>query len=259
MKGFSLMFLAFLLSFSTVIAQEGSYYEVDISVDKGDDATYYDGEPIFISFITTEDAYVVIYDIDTEGKLSLIFPESIEENGFIRANSTYQIPEDDDDYSLKIKGPQGEEFICAVTSPEPLRIPAIFKGEGEVHFRIEGDPLSAIEKINEELIVGTGGIHDIDICHLFVEYGEEGRKCPLPPFPFPPFSCSMEIVSKPKGAKIYFDGRYFGKTPAVIAGIPPGNHRLVIKKGGYYRYERYIFLHKGEREFVKVHLKWKRW
>lgn len=259
MKSFSLMLLAFLLSFSIVIAQEDSYYEVDISVDKGDDATYYNGEPIFISFRTTEDAYVVIYDIDTEGKLSLIFPESVEEDGFIRANSTYQIPEDDDDYSLKIKGPPGEEFICAVTSPEPLRIPAIFKGEEEVYFRIEGDPLSAIEKINEELIIGTGGIYDIDICHFYVEYGEEERKCPLPPFPFPPFSCSTEIVSTPRGAKIYLDGRYFGKTPGVIAGIPPGNHRLVVEKGGYYRYERDIFLHKGEREFVKVHLKWKLW
>ncbi|TES94005.1 MAG: DUF4384 domain-containing protein [Candidatus Cloacimonadota bacterium] len=259
---FSLFALFFLCSIS--IAQKVNTLEIDISVDKGDDAVYYDGEHIFISFRAAEDVYIIVYDIDTDGNINLIFPESVGEQGFIRANRTYQIPEDDDDFSFKVKAPPGEEFICAIASIEPLRMPVIFKEEeGESQFRVEGDPMNAIEKINEDILGGNSGRWAIDICQFYVEYSEEDEYFlsppPPPPFPYPPYGCSMQIISKPGGAKIYLDGRYFGKTPAVIAGVPAGVHRLRLTKKGYYKYEEEIHLYPGDRERVKVYMKWKLW
>jgi len=262
LTGFTLISIALFLLFSIARAQEESDFKVDVSVDKGDDATYYDEEPIFITFRTTEDAYIIIYGIDTKGNLNLIFPESVKETGFIRANRTYQIPEDDDDFSFKVQGPPGEEFICAVASSEPLRIPAIFKEqEEETYFRVEGDIERAIENITEDILSGSSGAYATDVCYIYVEYGEERAIFPPPPspFPLPPFCCLIEIISRPRGAKVYLDGRYFGKTPTVIAGIPPGTHRLLLIKKGYYRYEEEIHLYRGDRECVKVHLKWKLW
>ncbi|MCK4233672.1 DUF4384 domain-containing protein [candidate division WOR-3 bacterium] len=249
MKRLLFFLLSLFVLFANTTAQEEYNLEIDVSVDKGDEAVYYDEEPIFISFRTTENAYVIIYDIDTDGNLHLIFPEREEGRGFIRANRTYQIPADNDDYSLRIKGPPGEEFICAVASTEPLRIPAVFRGEEESQFKVEGDPEKAIENITEDILEGNRGAYATDICYLYVE-------CPFPP---PPLYCAVEIVSKPSGAKIYLNGRYFGRTPAVITGIPPGVHRLVLNKKCYYRYMREIVLGKGERERVKVRLKWKLW
>lgn len=255
-----IFFFVFFSIVSIASPREENGFEIDVSVDKGDDATYYDGEPIFISFRMTEDGYIVVYDIDTEGNLNLIFPESADEDGFIRANKTYQIPEDNDDYSFKVNGPPGEEFICAVASSEPLRIPSIFEEGDGANFRVKGDRIRAIEKITNEILGDRSVIYETDICHFYVEYSE-GEKASFPPAPFPspPFSCSMKIISRPPGAKLYLDGRYFGKTPVGVFGIPPGIHRLLLTKKGFYRYKKKIHLYQGDRRSIRVDLRWKFW
>jgi hypothetical protein len=249
-----LLFLSILLSISP--AQDRHSFEVDVSIDKGDDATYYGEEYIYIYFRVTGDAYIVIYNIDTKGDIKLVYPEP-EDNGFVKANSTYQIPRKDDEYYLRVNGPPGEEFICAVASENPLNIPSIlYRGEEETSFRIEGDVEEAIEALNDDIIANKGGVKSVDVCHFYVDMREDKM---FPPPPQPPFLGSIVIKSRPPNAKIYFDGRYFGKTPAVIGGIPPGKHNLELSKRGYYRYEEEVVIDEGEREAVSVNLKWRFW
>ena len=250
--------LSTLFVFSTfVLAQEKDGFEIDVSIDKGDDATYYDNESIFISFRTNDDAYVIIYNIDTQGNINLIYPESNEKNAIVAAYKMIQIPEEDDDFSYRVTtGPSGEEFICAGASTERMRIPVILRGNTRV--QVEGDPVSVIEDITEEIISSTHGEYSTDICHFYVADHEEEFP-PFPPFPHFPVGCALKVVSKPMGAKVFIDGRYFGKTPTIIGGIPPGLHRVVVRKKYYYQFEEEVFLDGGEREYLRVHLEWKLW
>lgn len=257
MKKVWIFFLFASILLTILSAHEKNPFALDISVDKGDDATYYDEEYIYIYFKVTKDAYVVIYNIDTEGNIKLLYPEP-KDKGLIEENLTYQIPRKDDEYYLRVNGPPGDEFICGVASKSPLNIPSVLYSDNkESSFRIEGDVEEAIEALNDDIIANRGGVNAIDVCHFYVDM-EEGRKVP-PPLPQPPFLGSIVIKSRPESAKIYFDGRYFGKTPAVIGGIPPGRHSLKLTKGGYYRYENEIVIDEGEREVVDVNLKWKFW
>jgi len=260
MKKFCYILFLILLISSLSSAEEEDDFRIDMNVDKGDDAVYYEGEPIFISFHSTKDAYIFIYDIDTNGKISAIYPESSEEKGFIKANKTYRIPAEVDDYSFRVKGPSGEEFICCVTSSEPLHIPSIFEEQkGDTYFQVEGEPEEAIKDIADEILKWSQGSSAVDVCHFFVEEEKDEFMPPLPPFPTPPFCGSLKIQTKPRAAKIYLDGRYFGRTPAVIGGIPPGKHRLLLTKNGYYKYSKMIHINGGDIKTIRLNLKWKLW
>jgi len=249
-----LIFLSLLLC-GTANSQVGQDFDIDVSIDKGDDATYYDGESIFISFRSEEDAYVVVYDVDTDGEINLVFPSEGDEDIFIKANKTYQIPEDDD-FSFKVKGPEGKEYLCMVASKKPLNLPDILGKEGE-SYSIKGDMKKAIKKINEEILGEVSGEYSIDICHFYVEENED--YIPTLRLPHRKLPGCVEIVSRPGGAKIYLDGRYFGRTPAVIGGIPPGKHEVKLTRKGYYRIKKEFFIDYGERRNIKVNMKWKLW
>ncbi len=247
------------LPMGVIHAEISSDLQVAIEIDKGDDATYYNDEAIFISFRTSDEAYVVVFNIDSEGKLNLLFPEADDEVHAIPGYTTYKIPEQDDDYSLKVTGVDGEEFIVAVASAVPLRIPSMFSERTE--FSVRGEVDEIIEEIAEDMLDGRDAPLAIDVCHFYIGDGEKYPGFPpFPPFPFPPCGCGfLQVISKPDGAKVYLDGKPFGKTPTVIAGIPPGKHELVVRKRCYYTVSREVFIDEGERERVKVRLEWSLW
>lgn len=239
-----------------VVAAEVDELEIDVEIDKGDDATYYHEEPIFISCITSDDAYVAIFNIDSEGRLHLVFPDSPDESCYLPANTTVRIPEEDDDFSLKVTGVSGEEFICAVASRAPLRIPSIF-GEG-ARYSVEGDPVSVMHDIAEDMLEGQEAAYTVDMSHFYIGEEEEFPPFPLhPPFPLPPWAGCLQVISKPSGARVYLNGRFCGETPTVIAGIPPGTHTLTVQKKWYHGFREEICIGEGDRESVKVRLKWK--
>ncbi len=255
MEKYTVFVLLFFLISVTAHSQVAQNFKIDVSVDKGDESTYYADESIFISFRSEEDAYIVVYDIDTDGEISLILPEDAEDKISIKANKTYQIPEDGD-FSFKVRGPEGEEFICMVASRKPLKLPDILGIEGE-KYSIKGDREKAIKKINEEILSGNKDNYSTDVCHFYVE--EDAEHVPAPLFRHPVLPGSVEILSRPGGAKIYLDGMYFGRTPAVIGGIPPGKHKIKLTKKGYFKIGREFFIESGERENIKVNMKWKLW
>lgn len=247
------------LSGGFAVAEDTSLLKVDVEIDKGDDATYYTDEAIFVSFRTNREAYVVVYNIDSEGRLNLLFPESDDGTDPVPAYTTYRIPEQDDDYSLKVTGIEGEEFICAVASTSPLRIPSIFSEKTE--FSVHGEVDEIIQEITEDMIDGRDVPWAIDVCHFSIGDEEECPPFPpLPPFPLHGFGFGcLQVLSKPAGAKVYLDGKPFGKTPSVIAGIPPGPHELVVRKRCYYEVQREVYIDECEKERVKVHLEWSLW
>lgn len=91
---------------------------VDVWLDKQCGATYRQGEKIIISFRTDADGFVTIYDIDTRGEVSVLFPNREQPDNFVRANTTYTMPNPNYSYDLIVQGPEGIEYVDIVASTD---------------------------------------------------------------------------------------------------------------------------------------------
>jgi hypothetical protein len=93
---------------------------VDVWTSEGDGVVVHPGEAMKVFFKTNRDAYVVVVDIDTRGRASLLFPANRFDDGFVRGRRTVALPERGAGYKLQVTGPPGVERILAFASDEPL-------------------------------------------------------------------------------------------------------------------------------------------
>jgi hypothetical protein len=93
---------------------------VTVAADRGANAVYQPGERIQITARCTDDANLLVYDIDAEGKISVLFPYHAE-NGYIEGHQTVAIPSGSAQDELVVQGPVGQGYIVAITSRSPFR------------------------------------------------------------------------------------------------------------------------------------------
>ncbi len=94
--------------------------DVDVWTDKGDDGVYQPGDAMRIKVRTTDDAYLLVYEIDSEGQVNLLFPLK-RGQGRIEGAHTLRLPGDDSDLELAVEQKTGQGFIVAVASDRPFR------------------------------------------------------------------------------------------------------------------------------------------
>jgi len=99
-----------------IVPQPRESITVNLWFDKQCGATYRQGEKIMINFRTNVDAYLTLYDIDTRGQVSVLFPNRHHPDNFVRGGSTYTIPTPNYSYDLLVEGPEGIEYVDAVAS-----------------------------------------------------------------------------------------------------------------------------------------------
>ncbi|HET9251939.1 MAG TPA: DUF4384 domain-containing protein [Candidatus Eisenbacteria bacterium] len=135
---------------------------VDVWVNREEGGVYRSGESMRIFFRTNSDAYVLVYNIDTEGFIHLVYPYGPSDPLRVEAGRTYRIPARHDPYDLVADGPPGMEFVVAVTSRHPFRdLPWFLRGGDPDEVRsddelesgqIVGDPYVGIERLNQRII-----------------------------------------------------------------------------------------------------------
>ena len=82
---------------------------------------YYDSEELFVTLRSSEDCYFVIYHLDTDNNMQIIYPNFWEKDkNFLKANTTRVIPENT---SFALSAPYGEERILVYASVRPFTIP----------------------------------------------------------------------------------------------------------------------------------------
>ena len=157
-------------AFSVTQYRSGNYANEGISIALEDPigSVYRDGESVRFSVRTDSDAYVVVFNIDTEGFVHLLYPRGGETLQRISPNRIYYLPEYEDE-ALVVSGKKGIEFVFAVAAPhrddfnrdeigfllDDERLPP------DRRFRIDGDPLLAANRIASQLIRGIshrGGV-----------------------------------------------------------------------------------------------------
>src|SRR5262245_7617810 len=94
--------------------------DVEIWTDRGDDAVYQEGEAMRVKVRTSMDAYLLVYEIDTDGDVNLLYPWK-RGSGFVTGRHTLRLPPDDSDHQLVVEQQTGQGFLVAVASERPFR------------------------------------------------------------------------------------------------------------------------------------------
>lgn len=145
-------------------------FAVELWTDRGNDAVYKPGDLMQVSVRSTDDAHMLVYEIDAEGAVNVLFPDG-GAAGFVQANHTYQMPPKDADVELVVREPVGQCYIVAIASLKPFEnlpwyLRAYNAQAAEVGYvgqpeeeegvtaegRVVGDPFVAIERIRRRVL-----------------------------------------------------------------------------------------------------------
>ncbi|HEY3215633.1 MAG TPA: DUF4384 domain-containing protein [Candidatus Eisenbacteria bacterium] len=149
----------------------GQGFGIELWTDRGNDAVYQPGQAIQVRARSSDDAFLLVYEIDAEGYVHSLFPER-GSNGFVEGHRTVPIPPEGAEVELVVQGPVGEGYIVAIASREAFReLPWFLRpydsqaegigyegGPGEqeegitAEGRVVGDPFVAMERIRRRVL-----------------------------------------------------------------------------------------------------------
>ncbi len=122
-------------------------------LDKQDGEVYGKGDVQTVTVQANADAYAVVYRIDTEGHVTVLWPRSRMDDGFVFGGHEYVLPVQGGP-RLRVGELEGEGFVEIILSRYPFDLRALeldFHHEpgGRVHdFRVAGDPFLAMNEVN---------------------------------------------------------------------------------------------------------------
>jgi uncharacterized protein DUF4384 len=194
-----------------VPAQAGaSPVAVDVWVNREEGGVYRPGESMRIFFRTRADAYVLVYNIDTEGYIHLVFPYGPSDPMRVEGGKTYRIPARHDPYDLVADGPPGMEFVVAVASKSPFRdLPWYLRGgdpdeaasDDELESgQVVGDPYVGMERLNQRIIAPEHADEsDITETWFYIEKRVDYPRyvcadCHYAAYPFDPYLSHCSVV-----------------------------------------------------------------
>jgi Domain of unknown function (DUF4384) len=88
---------------------------IELWTDRGSDAVYEPGDQLQVSARASEDTYLLVYEIDAEGAVNLLYPYR-GSTGLIEGQKTYVLPPENSDVELVVQPSTGQCFIVAIAS-----------------------------------------------------------------------------------------------------------------------------------------------
>lgn len=142
---------------------------VELWTDRGADAVYQPGDGIEIKARASADAYLLVYEIDAEGAVHVLYP-MVGQSGRVEGRHTYRLP-DDERGELMVDSETGEGYIVAIAARFPFEdLPWYLRpynpqGESVGYYgkpdeeegitedgKIVGDPFVAMERIRRRVL-----------------------------------------------------------------------------------------------------------
>lgn len=209
------------------------YLDVEVWTNHSDNE-YYEGDNVVLSFRTNRDAFVVIYSVDSRGRVNMLFPNAPGDDNYVTGGVTYSLPDGGDDFDLVVSGPEGVENIQAIASREKFPIPDWYPTSGL--FCDWDDRLEYMDYINAEYFVRYDGQRfAFDRTAIYINEWEQEYYRPVY---FPHYHdwtvCGNVYIDYPWGATVYINGIYWGVTPLYIPRVYVGWHTFTIYD--YYGY-----------------------
>ena len=126
---------------------------VSLWLNKDADQIFKRGEQLQVTFQTNEDAYAVLYRIDVEGRVDILWPTSRYSDGFVFGGHQYRLPSTEGP-KLRIGDGEGMGYVQAVVSRYPFDLRDLEvdfhheNDQGEFGFYVAGDPFLAMNEVN---------------------------------------------------------------------------------------------------------------
>ncbi|MCP4580630.1 MAG: DUF4384 domain-containing protein [candidate division Zixibacteria bacterium] len=232
--------------------------EVDIWINKGEASTYYYGEDVAIFFRTNADCYVVVYDIDPAGNVSLIYPSSYDGATYVEGETVYRIPDHFDEYRLEVSGPDGAEYIYAVASYDPIPAPDFIRyeyfdyGEWDQYYddfihSVRGERAAFAMDLNSRIARGP---HVSAMTMFYIDSNYRHHRYYRHWVHDPYYIGSVWIGSDYPGCEVWIDGVYYGIAPIYVPEIYIGRHWVWLYWNGYPCWQQYFHVRHGHRHHI---------
>lgn len=95
-------------------------FKLEIWSDRGDDATYFEGEEVTFNVVSEKDAYIYLFHCDSEGNAQLLYPSSKGDDNYVKAGKVCVIPPPSWGFKLEAGEPFGAEYLIAVASQNKI-------------------------------------------------------------------------------------------------------------------------------------------
>ncbi len=216
--------------------------QVEIWLDK---ATYVVGETIQINYRVNQQAYIYVWDIDSQGNVTQLFPNQFSSDNRVAAG-THVLPASGANYRLRVTQPTGTEYlqILATRDASPQSLSLLSGFSATVPFpQLAEDP----QEFKAQLEVQVQGVEPEPADRAFgftsfqvVSSRQTGYG-------------RLEVNASPSPAEVIVDGQLMGYTP-LSASLTAGQHSLTIRRGGYRDFSTTLTIEAGATETVDVAL-----
>lgn len=144
----------------TAASIDSGELSVSIRLIGGRGSVFRPGRDIRLTFQTNRDAYVVLYNIDSEGLVTLLLPEN-DKPYRVEGRKVYFLPENGKGMRWAAGDKTGIEYIhaLAVTDRNQIKEEELYflaknkRLPGDKQLRIDFDPLLAFNMLDEEILV----------------------------------------------------------------------------------------------------------
>ncbi|MEE8404259.1 MAG: DUF4384 domain-containing protein, partial [candidate division Zixibacteria bacterium] len=217
------------------------YLDVEIWADHAD-GEYYEGDRVTLFYRVNRDAFVVIYSIDSRGRVNMLFPSNPSQDNFVAGGETHRLPGGNDDYDLVVSGPEGVEYIQVIASRERFTIPDWYPNSGLI---AETDDVhDYMDWLNDRYFVKYEGQRfAFDRTALYINEWEQYYFRPIYWPYYPSWTVSGNIYFDYwYGSSIYIDGIYWGCAPLYIPRIYAGWHTFTVydRYGYAWEYDHHV-------------------
>jgi len=187
-----------------------SRFEIDVWINREEGGVYRPGESMRVFFRSNADAYVLVYNIDTEGYIHLVYPFGPSDPMRVEGGRAYRVPARHDPYDLVADGPAGMEYVVAVASRQPFQdLPWYLSGrdadrddyDDELDSgQVVGDPYVGIERLNSRIIApGAEDESDATETYFYIDHRVDYPRyicadCHYSAFGFDPYQSVCSVV-----------------------------------------------------------------
>ncbi len=229
----------------SVIVNPSQPYQATLWTDR---TNYNPGDRLTAYFQVSRNAYVYVFDIDTTGRVSLIYPNIYSENNYRRGNTTYSLP-DNSRYNLTIGGPSGTEQLVLIATPQAIRDVewtrrSLEQGTFGPQLNLSISAEKFMFEVRSVTVTPSFGSDWASAYATFTVGGASSwpTQPTYPPVtpPQPARYGTINVTSKPSGATVFVDGVAQGDTPLTVTGVAMGTHDITVVKKGYYTYASQI-------------------
>jgi len=226
--------------------------KIQVWTNKGDGNTFYRGEDLVVYFRANMDCYALVYEIDSNGNINVLFPENPHGDNFITADRTYRIPPLNADYRMEVGGAAGDEYVYAVASPTRFDAPEWMLYWGREYNYIDDDWITdassgrnnTLNDIINRLSAENGGYYVSDFASFNIE--PRYRNYFYHPASYYHYRYgSLWIGTDYPGCEVYIDGVFYGVGPLYIPSILMGGHAIILYYNGFPCWQDYVWIDYG--------------